>query len=359
MKLFIKKLFYKIKIFYRSIFFLKYNHKKNFLCIKNKSIIFNQIPIINLENDKGWKFESQNSELISYTGLKHYSEKTKYPLIESWLKIKNTTYSPNDFFINEQFKNIYPNIKKKKIIYNEKIYVLPYYTSVFGHFAGDILGSVLYYLKFKINEDKLLLITPSKLWDDFLEEIFPNKIYFINPKIALQNNIIFPNSLILPRMNTVQNYILAKNILNNYLINNYEPKKNIFITSGRNERISNIGEVINFFQEMNYEIVYPDKTPIKELLLKIKYSKILISEKASIINNIHLCRDSHYYILSSKNEIINDNKKFCYAGIYKSLHKGLYEDIFCDDDPALQNNIPYKNRIKVDIKLLKEKFNNN
>ena len=201
-----------------------------------------------------------------------------------------------------------------------------------------------------------MLITPSKLWDDFLEEIFPNKIYFVNPKIALQNNIIFPYSLILPRMNTVQNYILAKNILNNYLINNYEPKKNIFITSGRNERISNIGEVINFFQEMNYEIVYPDKTPIKELLLKIKYSKILISEKASIINNIHLCRDNHYYILSSKNEIIDDNKKFSYAGIYKSLHKGLYEDIFCDDDPISQNNIPFKNRIRVDIKLLKEKI---
>jgi capsular polysaccharide biosynthesis protein len=192
-----------------------------------------------------------------------------------------------------------------------------------------------------------------------LEEIFPKKIFFVNPKTALQNNIIFHNSLILPRMNTIQNYILAKNILNNYLINNSELQRNIFITSGRNERISNIEEVINFFQKINYEIVYPDKTPIKELLLKIKYSKILISEKASLINNIHLCRDSHYYILSSKNEIINDNKKFCYAGIYKSLHKGLYEDIFCDDDPALQNNIPYKNRIKVDINLLKEKFNNN
>jgi hypothetical protein len=56
------------------------------------------------------------------------------------------------------------------------------------------------------------------------------------------------------------------------------------------------------------------------------------------------------------NEIIDDNKKFSYGGIYKSLHKGLYEDIFCDDDPMPQNNIPFKNRIRVDIKLLKEKI---
>jgi len=356
MKLFIKKLFYKIKIFYRSILFLKYNHKKNSLCVNNSTIIFNQIPIINLENDKEWKFKIKNSELISYTGLKNFDEKTEYPLIESWLKIKNRTYSPNDFFINEQFKNIYSNVKKKKIIYNKRTYVLPYYTSVFGHFAGDILGGVLYYLKFKINEDKLALITPSKQWDDFLEEIFPNKIHFISPKIALQNNIIFSNSLILPRINTVQNYVLAKNILNNYLTNNTEFSKNIFLTTGRDMRIVNIDEVINFFQKINYEIVYPDKIPIKELLLKIKYSKILVSEKASIINNIHLCRNNSYYILSSKNEIIDDNKKFSYAGIYKSLHKGLYQDILCDDDPIFQSNVPYKKRIRVNIKNLEEQI---
>ena len=357
MKLLIKVLLYKIKIFFRLIFFLKYNHTKKLLSVNNSSIIFNTIPIINIENDIAWKFKIQNSELISYTGQDLYNDKIEFPLVESWLKIKNRTYAPYNFFINEQFKKISSNIKKSKIIYNKKIYVLPYYTSVFGHFAGDVLGSVLYYLKFTVNQDKLALITPSKLWDDFLEEIFPNKIYFISPKTALQNNIIFSNSLVLPRMSTVQNYILSKNILDNYLTsNNIKYKKNIFITSGRDDRIANIIEVNNFLQEENFEIIHPGKTPIRELLLKVKYSKILICEKSSINNNVHLCRNKPYYILSSKNEIIDDNKKFSYGGIYKSLHKGLYEDIFCNDDPISQNNIPFKNRIRVDIKLLKEKL---
>jgi hypothetical protein len=358
MKLFIKKIFNKFKILNRSIFFLRYNHKKNIISTNNPSIIFNNVPIINIENDKEWKLKSEKSELISSLLQKENNNETDYPLIESWLKLKNRTYAPNNFFINQQYKNIYPNLNKNNIFYKKKIYILPYYTSVFGHFAGDVLGNILYYLKFIVKKNKLLVISPSKFWDTFLEKIFPNKIYFIKPKIAFKYNIIFFNSLILPRMNTIQNFIISKNILDKYLVDKKLIQKNIFVTSGSDNRISNIKEVINFFQNKNYEIVFPHKIPIEELLIKIKYSKILVSEKGSIINNIHLCRTKHYYILSSKNEIIKDNKRFSYAGIYKSLHKGLYEDIYCDDDPPYQNLIPYKKRIKVDISLLNKKLNN-
>jgi len=61
-------------------------------------------------------------------------------------------------------------------------------------------------------------------------------------------------------------------------------------------------------------------------------------------------------ISSSKNEIIDDNKKFSYAGIYKSLHKGLYRDILCDDDPIFQDKVPYKKRIRINIKTLEEQI---
>jgi len=355
MKLFTKKIFSKFKIFCRSIFFFRYNHKRNVICVNNSSIIFNNVPIINIENDIEWNLKSEKSELISSLLQKDTNE-TDYPLIESWIKLKNRTFAPNNFFINQQYKNIYPNLNKNNLFYKKKIYVLPHYTSVFGHFAGDILGNLLYYLNFKVKKNKLLAITPSKFWEIFLEEIFPNKIYFIKPKIALKYNIIFANSLILPKINTIQNFIISKNILDKYLINKNRFNKNIFITSGSEKRISNIKEVITFFQNKNYEIIFPHKISIKELLIKIKYSKVLVSEKGSIINNIHLCRDKQYYILSSKNEIIDDNKKFVSAGIYKSLHKGLYEDIYCDDDPPYQNLIPYKKRIKVNINLLNKKL---
>ena len=147
-KIFIKRFFYKIKIFFRSIVFFKYNHKMKIIPGNNSSIIFNNIPFINIENEERWKFNNQNSELVSSLLMKNYTDEMDYPLIESWLKIKNKTYAPNNFFINEQYKNIYPNLIKNKIFYNKAIYVLPYYTTVFGHFAGDVLGSILYSLKF-------------------------------------------------------------------------------------------------------------------------------------------------------------------------------------------------------------------
>ena len=40
--------------------------------------------------------------------------------------------------------------------------------------------------------------------------------------------------------------------------------------------------------------------------------------------------------------IKKNNKKFSYTGIYKSLHKELYQDIFYNDDPIFQDNVPYK-----------------
>lgn len=342
----IKKLF---KIFYlkiKNIFNL--NHKKNPISLQNKSITYDLIPFINTTELKYWNIEKQNAELISYNGKLDKSS-INYPMIESWLKINNITLTPNNYFIDEQFKLLQKNINNEKFFINDELFVLPYYTSVFGHFAGDLLGSILFFLSNIKKESKLFLYTPSNYWDKFFKEEFGDKVYLLNPKEILNKNIIFKNCMVLPRMNTVQNYILAKNYLNNYINTNLEGEKNIFLSSGRSSRIANIEDVENYFRNKEFEVIDPSKLPIIECLTKIKNANLLVSEKASILNNIHLVRDKKYFILSSGDERTNSKKSFTYAGIYKSLNEGISEDIICDDDPKIQTVKPFKKRIRVNL----------
>ncbi|MDC3165544.1 glycosyltransferase family 61 protein [Candidatus Pelagibacter sp.] len=341
----IKKLF---KIFYlkiKNIFAV--NHKKNPICLNNSSITYDLIPFVNTTEFKFWNIEKQNAELISYNGKSDKSS-TNYPMIESWLKINNTTLTPNNHFINEQLNLIQKNINNKKLFINDDLFVMPYYTSVFGHFVGDLLGSLLFFLNNIKKESKLFLYTPSNYWDKFFREEFGNQVYLLNPNEIFNKNIIFKNCMVLPRMNTVQNYILAKNYMYNR-IKNLNEEKNLFLSSGRLSRIANIEDVENYFREKKFEVVDPSKLPIIECLSKIKNANILVSEKASILNNIHLVRDKKYFILSSGHERTNSKKSFTYAGIYKSLNEGISEDIICDDDPKIQKVKPFKKRIRVNL----------
>ncbi len=346
----------KIKLKIYDLFFWKLKHSKNFISINNPTIQYNIIPIINFENDDKWQFSHQNTKLISYTGEKNLTQNKEYPLIESWLSFKNETLAPNQYFLSEQLKYLKSNLDKKEKIISNELFVLPYYTSVFGHFVGDLLGSILYYLEYKIKNSKLFLVTPSKEWDSFFEKLYPTKVQIVKPNYLLEYNVVFEKSFILPRVNTVQNYILANNILNNYLDNTIHNEDKIFLTSKRNERIENIDEVILLLKKKGFKIIDPRDKEILELLQIIKSCKILICEKASIINNVHLCRVKPYYIFSSNNEAIDDKKKFTYAGIYKSFHKGLYIDILCDNYSNKINLKPYKNKISVDLKYLDKLF---
>jgi hypothetical protein len=352
----LKLIFKFLKKKIKKIFFYELRHKQNLICTNNTSINFVTVPIINCENITDWKFYYQETKLVSYSGSKNFNKKNEYPLIESWISINNETLTPNNYFIDEQEKNLNENLKKKIKTINEHFYVLPYYTSVFGHFTGDVLGSILYYLEFVVKKHKLFLVTPSEKWDNFFINRYQNKIHIIKPCELLKKNFLFKKAIVLPRMNTIQNYIFSNNILNNFLDNTKHNNKKVFLTSKRSERIENIDEVIKTLKKKNFTIVDPIKFEVLDLLKIIKSCKILISEKASTLNNLHLCRNKPYYIFSSENEKINNSKKFTYAGIYKSFHKGLYNEIYCKNSKRGELLKPYKNQIYVDIKKLNNFF---
>ena len=230
--------------------------------------------------------------------------------------------------------------------------MLPYYTSHFGHFIGDTLGSILYYLTNidEINEkNKLLVISPSLKWDNFISEFGKEKIELMTPKIALDANYDLNNCKILPRMCTYQNYILANNILANKIKKDSSLNDKIFLTTEREDRISNIKILIKALKDNGFKILNPKNESIKDLLILIKSAKILISEKSSIGGNIHIVRDMPYYVLSSPTENNFSQGMFEGAGMYRQYHTCLEHKVLCENDPSdnITNFKPNDYRLKL------------
>lgn len=326
------------------------NHKVKNLGINNDKIQYGLFSVIDLS--RNFHLKKTKATLCSYEGDSTFADSGQYPIVESWVKVKNISYTINNFFLYEQYKKIKAAAEKKIKEFDKEIFLLPYYTSHFGHFTGDLLGQILYYLTSlaEINQNKkLLVITPSKKWDDFLEYFARDNIKLLKPKEALSMNYLFNNAKILPRMSSFQNYLIAKNILSKIIYKNKILPKKIFLTTGREDRISNINDIKEKLQSLGFTIIIPNNYKIIDLLNIIKSAELLITEKASISNNVHLIRDKKYFLLSSMTENNLDIKHFIGAGIYKEFNRGLAKEIYCEDDPINQNVRAYKKRIKVNI----------
>ena len=342
-----------------KIYFFFIDHKYNSIGVINKTIQYISYPIINLE--KKWSIKNKTTLLCTYEGDSTFSSSSEYPVVVSWTRLNNKTFATSNLFIKSQYKDIKKTYGKKSFESEELINLLPKYTSHFGHFVGDILGPALYYSKYssELNlNNKLLLITPSKKWDKFLKDMFLEKIHIIKPIEALKTNYIFTNSKLLPEMSSVQSYMLSRNILSNEIIADSSSPQKIFLTTEREDRIANINQLKNELLDLGFKIINPSKYEIKNLLTIIKSAKVLISEKASILNNVYLVRDTKYFILSSETEKDLDLRLFHGAGIYKEFHRGLAKEIYCEDSPKIQDLRAYKKRIVVNIKKVISIINN-
>lgn len=331
-------------------FFLLSKHKINPIGTENKSIIYLNNHIIDLDRD--WKFKNKKVKIISYSGDLINVEDNKYPVIESWTVQNKITFVVNDFFRESQLRNINKQKNKKVINIREKIYVLPYYTSQFGHFIGDVLGSLIFYLqRFNNSKRKILTYSPSSRWDSFFLNNFANNVNIISPKEFLENNFIFYNSIVLPRMSSFQNIQLARNYFTSLPLTKLVNKK-VFLTTERADRISNIEELKKKLSENGFSIINPKNLNIVDLFSCIRNSDILICEKGSVMNNLLFSRDKYFYLLSSKREKNLEKMYFAGAGLYKSYLMNLIREIYCDSDPIYQDKKPYGIRIKVNVERL-------
>ena len=350
-------LFKKIKKLYKN--YISKDHITLKCGSPNKSFIYQDNHILDLDRD--WELSNSDYELLSYEGDKSNPITSDYPIIESWILKDGKSFTINEYFRESQSIkiNYEKNLDKTEKNVKDKLYVIPFYTSHFGHFVGDILGSLIFYVqKFSDYSRKLLIICPSIEWENFFNENFKDKILTLKPKELVKNKINLHDAIVLPRMSTFQNiqlarsYFLSKNLGNKFY-------KKVFLTTERTERISNINELTMKLKELGFIIVNPLNLKITELMNYIKNSEILISEKASVLNNLLLVREKNFILLSCPEEKNLDSRFFAGAGIYKTFIINLINDIDCQKDPYNQNEKPYKNRIKVDIDKLVSILNDN
>ena len=285
----------------------------------------------------------------------NYLNINKY-IFECWVKNNFYSYSDNlDNFYTQKKKVLKSFLNTPSRTYKKKIYLLPYYHNQAGHFMAEVFGSMIFFLElFKKRDldEKLLIICPSKKWEDFFKKLYNKNVIFFSDTFFLKKNTIFEKSQILPKFHPYQNYIVAKNILNPRIENTKFKNKKVFLTSERVERISNIKEEINYLKKKNFVIINPKKLSILNLFKILNSAKIVISEHASISHNIHITRNKPYYLLLPQAFKTINKKWYRITSIFNNFNSTLYKPIYCENSNEKKYIIPLQEQIKVDLKKL-------
>ena len=344
--------FFLVRVFYK--FGHRYNPRFNtvFNNIHSENCTF--FDLQNLPKFDNSKFTKNH--LISVLDRKDKYLNINKNIFECWIKNDFYSYSDNlDNFYTHKKKILKSFLNKPNRNYKEKIYLLPYYHNQAGHFMAEVFGCMLFFLElFKkrgLNE-KILIICPSKKWEDFFKKFYNKNVIFFNDNFFLKKNTFFERSQILPKFHPYQNYIISKNILSQKIENVNFKNKKVFLTSERVERISNIEEVIIYLKKKKFIIVNPKKVSVLNLF-KILYSaKIVVSEHASISHNIHIARNKPYFLLLPKAFKTINKKWYRITSIFNNFNSALYKPIYCENSDEKKYVIPLQEQIKVDLKKL-------
>ena len=294
--------------------------------------------------------------LITVIDRKINKNSNKY-IFESWVKNKSYTHSDlSGFPFNSHKRKILKSfIEKPKKEFKKKIFLLPYYHNQAGHFMGDVLGSMLFFLElFKkrgLNE-KLLIRCPGTKWEEYFKKFYKNNTIFLPDNFFIKKNIFFTKSQILPKFHPFQSLMVTKNILATKIENNNFKNKKVFLTSERVERISNIKEVIIYLKKKNFIILNPKKFSVLQLFKILNSAKLVVSECASISHNILISRNKPYYILLPRTFKIINKKWYRITGIYTNFHSSLYRPLYFESTDNRKYDIPLQQQIKVDLKKL-------
>lgn len=230
----------------------------------------------------------------------------------------------------------------KSITLDQPFYCLPYYNTQFGHYTGELFGTILYYLEFisTYSERKLILIRTGGELDKILERVGHNKIRFFDPELILDNPVInLTDSIVLECMHPWQNLrwlssiLISHNFYQDIKSSQVSKKEKIFLTSKRSERIINIDEVEKYLISNGFHILTPKNLQISDIYY-IQNSSIFITEDASLSHLALMHRSKTYYCFTPKiaepySASISDGG---YAGgfVFNEYHKFLRIPIYCD-----------------------------
>lgn len=254
----------------------------------------------------------------------------------------NITYNNTPFFLKDIRGNLKQQSNKPSVIIDEPALLLPYYTTHFGHFTGDCLGAIIALSKNTLPKGrKLFYIAPHSF--ESMINLYGNSdiLQKIDSRLAYENNLIFSNASLLPRLSPWQNLSLCSQIFgsaNESLPENLAPPKNVFLTSGRSSRIQNIDEVIAHLEAKGFFICRPHQVSFEQCLRIVRDADCLISENGSITHNILISRNKPFYILSSENWRKLSPQEFAGGGIYNSYKSYLANHIECKTSAAASHH---------------------
>lgn len=255
------------------------------------------------------------------------------PSLATFAIQNNIAYNNTSFFLKDIRDNLKRQSNKPTVVIDGPALLLPYYTTHFGHFTGECLGTIISLSKVKQLEGrKLFYIAPNSFEPIINQYGNLERLQKIDSKLAYENNVIFTNASLLPRLSPWQNLSLCSQIfssLDTPLPENLAPPKKVFLTSGRPSRIQNIDEVINYLEVKDFYICRPDQIPFEQCLRIIRDAECLISENGSITHNLLISRIKPFNILASADWKKLSPEEFAGGGIYNSYKSYLANYIEC------------------------------
>jgi hypothetical protein len=152
------------------------------------------------------------------------------PSIATFAIENHKVYNNSLFFIKDIRANLNLQRQNPRVIIDDPVLLIPYYTTHFGHFTGECLGAIIALSKSKITNlnanviRKLIYIAPNP-FDQLIEQYTEkSKLLHIGPKVAQDNNLIFTNACMLPRLSAWQNLFLCTQIFSNVMVDNDSTK---------------------------------------------------------------------------------------------------------------------------------------
>lgn len=351
-----------------GVFGYKHCLDPGILPLRSQHTCSRQVIISNLNLDA-----SPLRDLMVVAHPYRYSSIPNYPSIEVWTLVEGQTSGASSFYRRVQYHTIRKSLRKPSRPLVGSFAVMPQLTSHFGHWVGDYLGGMIWYakqLQSLPDPPRLLAISPSHEWDQFLIDICPeNSLYLLSPQQFLEVNWVLQSAIVLPRLSPWQNLCLLRDCLSASLSSSEGPlpsvdgPRRIFLCSQRQERILNLEAVQDLFQDHGYSVLNPTSHSPKQLLRWIRLASSLWCEHGSMVMNVLLARDHPYRLLelSPLNSCRYPSELHMLGGgVYNSFHLGLIKPFYCQpavDSVRLDRQLhPYQRQLVVDLDALSQEL---
>ena len=224
----------------------------------------------------------------------------------------------------------------------------------FGHLLGDHAHQLIHHYHNPPNSSQYPLHLSSNLLKiskiPGLLNIDPHRISS-SPYHFSGNTIRFFNLCdclcIFPAKNKSIPLSVAHAYLNShsFLAQEAMQRNKVFLTSGRQSRISNISELTKVLLENSWTVINPLSCPSAIMLILLSSAGILVSENGSILFNCFLSRSLPYYVLASSRSKELSPRDMAGGGIYNSYHNRTIR--YLHYSPSQEMGHPYSDQIHI------------